>query len=83
MNPESPVTAGFALVRPPGHHACMQKAMGFCYLNNVAVAAKVREVYQSRFLSHQSLYQKLRRDFQVSKVLVVDFDVHHGQLGHA
>lgn len=30
---------GFALVRPPGHHACRERAMGFCLLNNIAAAA--------------------------------------------
>lgn len=30
----------FCAVRPPGHHACRDKAMGFCFLNNVAIAAK-------------------------------------------
>jgi acetoin utilization deacetylase AcuC-like enzyme len=32
--------AAFCAVRPPGHHACRAKAGGFCFLNNVAIAAK-------------------------------------------
>ena len=32
---------GFALTRPPGHHACHGQGMGFCLLNNIALAAEV------------------------------------------
>ncbi len=38
MNGE--VGSAFALVRPPGHHATSQRAMGFCLFNNVAIAVK-------------------------------------------
>jgi acetoin utilization deacetylase AcuC-like enzyme len=50
----------FAIVRPPGHHAEPDKAMGFCLFNNVAVAAK------------DALAHGLER------VLVMDYDAHHG-----
>ena len=50
----------FALSRPPGHHAPMDRPMGFCLFNNVAVAAR------------------LARQRGVERVLIVDWDVHHG-----
>ncbi|XP_056129678.1 histone deacetylase 7-like isoform X2 [Lampris incognitus] len=52
---------GFAVVRPPGHHASRSSPLGFCFFNSVAIAAK-------------QLQQKLN----VSKILIVDWDVHHG-----
>ena len=54
-------TTAFAAVRPPGHHAERQTAMGFCLFSNAALAAK-------HALDHHGL----------SRVAVVDFDVHHG-----
>lgn len=32
--------SGFAIVRPPGHHACTSRMCGFCFLNGVALAAR-------------------------------------------
>lgn len=51
----------FAAVRPPGHHALRDSAMGFCLFGNVAVAAH---------------YARARHG--AARVLVVDWDVHHG-----
>lgn len=38
------VSKAFAIVRPPGHHAEPDEHMGFCFFNNVAVAAKVVQI---------------------------------------
>ena len=51
----------FCAVRPPGHHALRDRAMGFCLFGNVAVAA------------HYA-----RAKHAAERVLIVDWDVHHG-----
>jgi acetoin utilization deacetylase AcuC-like enzyme len=55
------VDNGFALVRPPGHHAERNRAMGFCLFNSAAIGA-----------------QYLREKFGLKRVLVMDWDLHHG-----
>jgi len=55
------VRSGFAIVRPPGHHACADRMCGFCFLNSVAMAARAAV-----------------RKHGMRRVLIVDWDVHHG-----
>lgn len=51
----------FCAVRPPGHHAEANRAMGFCIFNNIAIAARYAQEQHG-----------------LSRVLIVDWDVHHG-----
>jgi len=53
--------SAFCAVRPPGHHALADRAMGFCLFNNVAIGARY-----------------VQQRHRVSRVLIVDWDVHHG-----
>ncbi|XP_075221474.1 histone deacetylase 6 isoform X2 [Lycorma delicatula] len=56
------VQNGMAIIRPPGHHAMKSEYCGYCYFNNVALAA-------------DHALNKLG----LSRILIVDWDVHHGQ----
>lgn len=53
----------FCLIRPPGHHALRERAMGFCFYNNLAIGAK---------------YLRKKFPEKIKKVLIIDWDLHHG-----
>jgi acetoin utilization deacetylase AcuC-like enzyme len=57
---------GFALTRPPGHHATRAIGMGFCLLNNIAIAAEY-------LLSHP-----MKDAPNARRLAIVDLDLHHG-----
>lgn len=57
------VSNAFALIRPPGHHACSDEASGFCFFNNVVVAANYA------FNKYQETCKR---------ILIIDYDFHHG-----
>lgn len=57
---------GIALTRPPGHHATRNQGLGFCLLNNVALAAEY-------LLTGQEMLAK-----KASRLAIIDLDLHHG-----
>ncbi|KAG8549936.1 hypothetical protein GDO81_018813, partial [Engystomops pustulosus] len=59
------VQNGICIVRPPGHHAEPGVACGFCFFNNVALAARYAQSLQSP--SEPPL-----------RVMILDWDIHHG-----
>jgi acetoin utilization deacetylase AcuC-like enzyme len=58
---EGRIKNAFCALRPPGHHALKDRAMGFCFFNNIAIAARY-----------------IQKQHKLAKVLIVDWDVHHG-----
>ncbi|TGZ68319.1 hypothetical protein CRM22_004299 [Opisthorchis felineus] len=105
---------GFALLRPPGHHAMHSEACGYCFFNNVAITAAsfldplptVLQVEEKGYpnvrrtrsrskstrdmtrdtaindtpnLSNADTASKLGSRVKLERILIVDWDVHHGQ----
>jgi acetoin utilization deacetylase AcuC-like enzyme len=59
---ESKHDTGYCIVRPPGHHAKHDESLGFCFFNNVALAAKMAT----------------SAPYNLERVCIFDWDIHHG-----
>jgi histone deacetylase 6 len=56
------VDSAFALIRPPGHHAHCEQVGGFCFFNNVGVAARTIQ----------------KEVPSMKKIVIFDWDIHYG-----
>ncbi|EKM52007.1 uncharacterized protein PHACADRAFT_187379 [Phanerochaete carnosa HHB-10118-sp] len=66
MDPWSSTSRAFVAVRPPGHHCGEDTPSGFCFVNNVAIAAAHGKVSATHL------------EYNITRVAIFDIDLHHG-----
>jgi histone deacetylase HOS3 len=78
--PEQRCKRAFVSVRPPGHHCGEDTPAGFCFVNNVAIAAAHGKLQDSHGNDNGTEVTTAHLQHGIQHVVILDIDLHHGKI---